>query len=326
MRTRNLDEAIDAVTKVYCPHTIEISGPARNVDVVFEVTRLTSQPLVELSYGVPVMIDAGNFPRLFLMMHCARGGASTSQENQRAEWHRGQTVPFSAGLDTRLWFDREFVQKSIRLDVVKLETLCAHWLGHPLERPLRFELRPFSEDFERIWRRTLSYLWSSDEGGLPLTRAARAAFDEFLLTLLLQHHRHNYSEEMAETTPTPVPALVRQAERYMVDHAEASITVADVAAHLGVSLRSLQAGFRQWRATTPIAALRQIRLRRVRDELQRSGAATSVTAAALRYGFSHLGRFSTQYQSAFSETPSATLRRSRAISIAPRRALLRAAP
>jgi AraC-like DNA-binding protein len=325
MRTRNLDEAIDAVTKVYCPHTIQVAGPARDLDAVLEVTRVTSQPLVELSYGVPVKIDAGNFPRLFLMMHCARGSAATSQEDQSAEWRRGQTVPFSAGFDTQLWFDRAFVQKSVRLDVDKLESLCARWLGHPLEHPLRFALRPFSEDFERIWQRTLSYLWSSEEGGLPLTGAARAAFDEFLLTLLLHHHSHNYSEELAETAPAPVPGLVRRAERLMTDNAGTSITVSEVAARLGVSVRSLQTGFRQWRATTPNARLRQIRLQLVRDELLRSGAESNVTAVALRFGFSHLGRFSAHYRSAYGEAPGATLRRSRAVSAVPRHTSLRLA-
>jgi AraC-like DNA-binding protein len=312
MRTRDLDEAVDAVTKVYCPHTVKITGSPRNIDVVLEVTRPTSQPLVELSYAVPVSIDAGNFPRLFLMMHCASGHASTNQENQRAEWHHGQTIPFSAGLDTQLWFDRAFVQKSVRLDVDKLETVCARWLGRPLEQPLRFALRPFSEDLERMWQGTLSYLWSIEEGGLRLADAARAAFDEFLLTLLLHHHPHSFSEEMAEPAAVPVPGLVRRAERFIVDNAETPVTVSDVAAHLGVSMRSLQAGFRQWRATTPNALLRKIRLQRVREELLRSGAETNVTAVALRYGFAHLGRFSAHYRSAFGEAPSVTLRRGRA--------------
>jgi AraC-like DNA-binding protein len=325
MRTRNLDEAIDAVTKVYCPHTIQVLGPTRSIDAVLDVTHVTSQPLVELSYGVPVKIDAGNFPRLFLMMHCARGSAATSQESQRAEWRDGQTVPFSAGFDTKLRFDGPFVQKSVRLDVDKLETLCERWLGHPLDEPLRFDLRPFSDEFERVWRRTLSYLWSSGEGGLPLAGPARAVFDEFLLTLLLHHHPHNYSAELARPQSAPVPGLVRRAERFMSDNVGAFLTVADVAAQLGVSVRSLQSGFRQWRNTTPNARLRQIRLQRVRDELLRANAETSVTAVAMRHGFSHLGRFSAHYQSAFGEPPSVTLRRSRAMSVVPRHSSVRPA-
>jgi transcriptional regulator GlxA family with amidase domain len=136
---------------------------------------------------------------------------------------------------------------------------------------------------------------------------------------------HNYSEEMAKTAAAPVPGVVRRAERFMLDNAQTSITVSDVAAHLGVSVRSLQAGFRKWRATTPNALLRQIRLQLVRDELLRSGADTNVTATALRYGFAHLGRFSAHYQSAFGEAPSATLRRSRSSADTPGRAPIRAA-
>jgi AraC-like DNA-binding protein len=91
------------------------------------------------------------------------------------------------------------------------------------------------------------------------------------LTLLLHQHPHNYSDEMADPTPVPIPGMVRRAERYMIDNAGAPITVSDVAAELGVSLRSLQTGFRHWRSTTPNLFLRQTRLQLVRDELRRSG-------------------------------------------------------
>jgi len=325
MRTRNLDEAIDAVSRVYCPHTVEVLGRARDIDAFLEVTHPTSQPLVGLSYDVPVKIDALNMSRLFLMMHCARGSAATTQEHRSAEWRMGQTMPFSADFDTKLWFDGAFVQRSVRLDMEKLEAQCARLVGHPLEQPLRFELRPFSDDLERVWGATLSYLWSIEGSGMPLAGAAKAALDEYLLTLLLHHHPHNYSDEIAAPAPAPVPGLVRRAERFMVHNAEAAITVSDVADHLGVSLRSLQDGFRRWRETTPNAFLRKSRLHLVRDELLRSGEEANVTTVALRYGFSHLGRFSAQYRAAFGEGPSATLRRGRAASMSSRRATTRTA-
>jgi AraC-like DNA-binding protein len=314
LRTRNLDEAIDAVTRVYCPHTVEVVGRGRGIDAFLKVTDSTFQPLVGLSYSTPVKIDAQNMSRLFLMMHCARGAASTTQENRTADWKTGQTMPFSANFDTKLWFDRAFVQRSVRLDFDRLEAQCARWLGYPLEERLRFDLRPFSDELEQIWQRTLSYGWSSEAGGLLLADAAKGALDEYLLTLLLHHHPHNYSEELAQTVPTPVPGVVRRAERFMIDNARSRITVSDVADHMGISLRSLQAGFRQWRETTPGAFLRRVRLRLVRDELLRSGTEANVTIVALRHGFCHLGRFSAQYRAIFGEDPSVTLRRGRAAS------------
>lgn len=311
MRTRQLDEAIDAVTEVYCPHRVQAFGPARDMEVTLEVAHATLQPVVHLSYGVPVAIDAGTFPRLFLMMHCAQGAASARQGGRDAEWRMGQTLPFSAGLETQLRFDRAFVQQGIRLDLDQLEKLCARMIGRPLDRPLQFELRPFSAMFETIWQRTLNYLLSQDKGVLPLTGPARAAFDEYLLTLLLTQHPHNFSEDLAQPVAGPVPGVVRRAERFMRDRAATPITVTDVAAHLDITLRSLQQGFRQWRATTPQAALRRIRLDLARDLLLAADREASVTEIALSCGFSHLGRFSAYYQSAFGEPPSATLRRRR---------------
>jgi AraC-like DNA-binding protein len=309
MRTRDLDEGIDAVARMFCPHTVEVVGRANDLNVTLDVKHPTTQPLVELSYAAPVRITS-NFSR-FLIMHCALGSASILQGGRTAEWCRGQTVPFSAGFETELRFDQHVQQKIVKVDTEKLEALCARWIGRPLDQPFRFALRPFSEELEHTWQRTLAFLHATDGHRLALSPAAKAAFDEFVLTMLLQQHPHNFSEELAEPGPTPAPALVRRAERFMADNAESAITVSDVADHLGVSVRSLQLGFRSWRNATPNAFLREIRLHRVREALLCAETQTSVTTVALRYGFSNLGRFSAYYQATFGEAPSATLRRGR---------------
>jgi AraC-like DNA-binding protein len=309
MRTKDLEEAIEAVSEVYCRHELEVSARAGEIKLDLSVARAGAQALVALSYGAPVAIDAGNFSDIFLIKHCERGTASATQDRHLAEWKQGQTIPLSAGRETRFEFDAGFAQKSVKIDAEKLSALCAKLLGHPLDAPLTFALKPFSPEFEELWRRTLAYVWPSPQQGLEVGPATNGAFDEYLLTLLLNHHPHNYSEEMLAPASTPIPGFVRRAERYMAEHLTSSITVPDVAQHLGVSVRTLQAGFQQWRNTTPNAFLMQTRLQHVRDDLLREGTEASVTDVALKYGFSHLGRFSAQYQEAFGERPSATLRR-----------------
>ena len=136
MRTRDIDEAIDVVGKVYCSHKVEVVGSVRDIDARLEVTHTTTQPLVHLAYGAPVDIKAANFPGLFLAHHCTHGSARATQHRHSAEWRRGQTVPLSADLATQLSFDRDHAQNTVRLDIEKLEALCARWLGRPLEQPL----------------------------------------------------------------------------------------------------------------------------------------------------------------------------------------------
>lgn len=311
MLTRNIDELVDVVSKVYCPFAIRVVGRARNIEAIFEVNKTTSQPLVTLSHNAPVRIDAGNFENLFLVMHCARGQFSAQQEHQRGEFHSGQSVPLSTGIDTTLDFDWEFLQKSVRLDPAKLEHLCSRWLGYPLRRQLRFALQPFSATLQAVWQRTLRYLEGMDQDGLLLSGPAKASFDEYLLTLLLHQHPHTYSGALTEAGQTPDSRLVRRAERYIVDRAAESITISSIAADLGVSVRSLEAGFRQWRETTPGSFLRKTRLWLAHAELSRADGPENVTSVAISSGFSHLGRFSAYYRAAFGENPSETLRRRR---------------
>jgi AraC-like DNA-binding protein len=309
MRTRDLDEASEAVAQVYCPHKASVIGRAREVNVRLDVKHTTFQPLVELEYNAPLLIDAGHFPKLFLMMHCAQGAARATQDGRAGEWTRGQTMPFSAEHRTKLWFDADFVQHGLRLDLDKMEAHCRSWLGRPLDTSLQFDLRPFSDELEAAWRRSIGYLQSHEGGFLAFSPLAKAAFDEFLLTLLLHHHPHNFSELLAQPVQTPVPGLVRSAERFMSDRAGGAISVPQVADHLGVSVRTLQAGFRQWRNTTPSQFLKEARMRMARDALLRPQENTTVTSVALSFGFTHLSRFSERYAKQFGEKPSATLRR-----------------
>jgi len=311
LRTSNLDHAIEAVSGVYCPHTIQVLDRARVVNAFLRVSHPTNQPLVELSYSAQVHIDAEDFRDLFLIMHCARGGARTWQEDRRADWCSGQTIPFSASFETQLWFNGDFLQQGVRLDMKRLENQCAQMLGHPLERPLRFALRPFSQELEQVWSRTLALLMSIDTPGFHLSDPAKASLDEVIRALLLEQHPHNYSDELARPARAPVPGLIRRAEEYMAEHAGTLLTPSDAAAEVGISLRSLQAGFRRLRNETPGAFLRRVRLQNAYDELRRSNGEVSVTDVALRCGFAHLGRFSSSYQAAFGELPSDTLRRAR---------------
>jgi AraC-like DNA-binding protein len=213
--------------------------------------------------------------------------------------------------DAELQFDQTFLQKTVRLDFGDLEAACARLLGHPLDQSPRFALRAFSEELERDWQQTLGYAWSAEMGGLALSGPAKASLDNYLLTLLLHQHQHTYSAEFAAPAPVPIPRIVRRPESYISENAAMVISIPDVAAALGVSVRSLQEGFRQWRDTTPNEFLRQTRLRLVHKELVRSDESTDVTTVALRHGFTHLGRFSWYYQAAFGELPRVTLRRRR---------------
>jgi AraC-like DNA-binding protein len=74
---------------------------------------------------------------------------------------------------------------------------------------------------------------------------------------------------------------------------------------------TLERGFRETYGMTPKAMMTAMRLSGARRQLLHPSPATTVTAVALRWGFSEFGRFSGQYCHRYGEVPSETLRRAR---------------
>src|SRR5437867_6764310 len=111
------------------------------------------------------------FGSLMLMMTCVDGSATAVQQGSSAVWRRGQTLPVSPGLSTQLDFDGRFAQTSVRLDIERLETLCSRWLNFPLDRPLRFELRPFSAELETAWAQVVALILAYEQLTIVLPQA-----------------------------------------------------------------------------------------------------------------------------------------------------------
>jgi AraC-like DNA-binding protein len=319
MRTRNVDEAIEAVSKVYCPHSISVTGRAAGIDSVLEIIQPGPQPLVYLSYAAPVTVDAGQFSDLYLAIRSTGGRGSAQQDGQSATWRAGQTLLFSAERETSIHFEGDFTQTSVRLDTALLESVCSRWLGRPVDVPVRFDFRPFPEELEAGWSHILAMLGTGSPPDHHELRPRRL-LDEYLLAFLLHHQPNNYSAELQHEVRDPSPRIVRKAEQFIRESAEAPITVSDIAAGIGVSVRALQAAFRTWRSTTPSMFLRETRLKRVRERLTSASPSSSVTELAFGAGFTHLGRFSDIYRKAYGESPNETLARSREVSRKPKAA------
>ncbi|AXS38793.1 helix-turn-helix domain-containing protein [Breoghania sp. L-A4] len=85
-------------------------------------------------------------------------------------------------------------------------------------------------------------------------------------------------------------------------------TMIEICRELRVSRRTLQYAFLDYASLTPLDYLRRVRLNGARRLLRETDPqAITVTEAAMRFGFLHLGRFAQDYKTLFGESPSATL-------------------
>jgi AraC-like DNA-binding protein len=95
--------------------------------------------------------------------------------------------------------------------------------------------------------------------------------------------------------------LVGQAVRWLAEHFDQPIRIADLAAHVGVSVPTLNRHFRAVTAMSPLQYQKQLRLQRARVELL--AAPGDVAAAGYAVGYDSPSQFSREYRRQFGAPP-----------------------
>lgn len=266
-----------------------------------------------MSYGGDITIDPGALDSFALIQMPIRGEEVIEFGSRQVCSSHRQASIINAHTPARIHHRRDTEKLIIRVDRGLLERLCQQHLGRTLKKPLEFlPGMPLDTLQGQRWLRTVGWLYdnlSRDAGELSPLLAAQ--FEEALVTALLTCQPSNYSAELcADGAPSIAPSFVKRVEHYIEEHAHEPLTIGDLAAYAEVSSRVLFTGFRRFRNTSPIQYLKEVRLRHVREELQRAQPANGmVTTIAFKWGFTHLGHFTTDYKRRFGESPSQTLAR-----------------
>ena len=312
-RTQDLDEARQWGERLFCENRLWYQGRQTSVDTKIYYRNLGSMGLGRMSYGGSVIIDPGVFETFFLVMMPIRGQEVISFGDHQVYSTTSCAAILNAHNPYRIHHHKDTEKLIMRIDRTLVERTCQQHLGRTLTKPVVFKPDMLLDTRQtQSWMRVIGWLYdhlSRDEGSLPPLLVTQ--FEQAVVTTLLTCQPNNYSQELcADDVPSIAPAFVKKVERYIEEHAHEPITVADMAEHAGVSSRSLFFGFQRFRNTSPMRYLKEVRLRHVNRELQESTAGSAtVTEIALRWGFSHLGHFTSDYKRRFGETPSKTLMR-----------------
>lgn len=154
------------------------------------------------------------------------------------------------------------------------------------------------------------YMVDAFDHGPALAANAKAhtAMAQLLAQLVAQSVSQSGDRDMHCTDA--LERHVKRAEEWIEAHAGDMLSVADLAAYLGITTRTVQAAFKRHRGCTPRQMMERHRLERVRFALLHAGPGSTVASIALENGVIHLGRFATSYRTRFGEYPSDTLARS----------------
>ncbi|HEU5134796.1 MAG TPA: helix-turn-helix domain-containing protein [Steroidobacteraceae bacterium] len=142
----------------------------------------------------------------------------------------------------------------------------------------------------------------------PVVRDAQRELRDHLRGLTPVMLRESMASGTGERARLQRHVAVVRACAFVDTHLRSPIALMDLCEAAGVSTRALEYGFRDFYGLGPMAYVRNLRLCRVRhDLLDPNRNDHSVSGAARRWSFTHMGQFSHDYRALFGEMPSMTL-------------------
>lgn len=175
-------------------------------------------------------------------------------------------------------------------------------------RPIAAPPRGLGLSLARNLRTVFSELRELEKTGL--SALALGPYGDLLAGLALAIIRPDLLSADMEAESEP-HCLVSRAEEILHERALEPLSVASVAAELGVTARTLQLAFRRQRGCTPLQALINRRMELARERLLNPELRANVQSIAMSCGIANVGRFSARYKTMFGELPSQTLARAR---------------
>lgn len=309
----DLDYVRDRVARLYVPHRLELAGHRARLSAKMHSRRLSDIGISFLTYGDEVLIEPGTINTYFAVQIPLVGVAEIQCGGRQIE-----STPATASVispDDHLamrWFSG-CAQLVCRIERVALESHLAGLLGVGLTERLRFDV---AMDIDRgpgigvrsTIRELVTRLDRADEV-MDHDGYVRQC-EQLLMTELLLAQPNNYSHRL-RTEPRPATSNhVRYAIDLLESHPEWAHTLGDLANQVAVSARSLQRGLQRELGTSFQQLLKDIRLRRIHDELRAAEPHTvSVSDVMTRWRLPLKGRSFDAYRKRYGVTPLTTLRR-----------------
>src|SRR5579863_4412848 len=312
--TTKLDEARDAVTRVYLPHRLD-SADGDELRMTLNAAEASRFTVGFLVYGAKTRLAMPPTEVSYHINLTTQGKTFADRTDRR----RAVTVGRSSGLVllpdqlNRVRWTADAEQLILKVPRWRLESHLADLIGRRVDDVIDFD---FSFDLTTGSGKSLlaAVEFMAREldrpGGLAEMPMAREQLETFVLTQLLAAVPSPYTEELARPAGTVPRSRLAPVIEYMEMNVDEALTPQELARVGCMSVRTLHATFQAELGVSCMAYLRRIRLDHVRAELLRTGRGDlRVTDVAMRWGFFHPSRFAQQYRERFGELPSDTVKR-----------------
>lgn len=312
LASEDVDEVRTRIAELLNDHVLEPRGTtlaARLHGVKADVLSLWM-----LEYGDAVRVEETRPGGDFLLVQLPLSG-SVEVECDEGNWavEPGMGLILPSNVPHRLNWQAGATQIILKVPLNRLGLEYANLTGANPGESLKFNrsITLTSTDGEQ-WSALMRYFCEQVAHPSPMGVLKVQLAEQALMRHLLCAQSVTLQERYLGQDAEQAPRRLQRAREFMEANLQADISLADIAEYSGTSLRNLSRMCQLQYGASPMQLLRELRLDKIRFELDNPSADTNVSEIALNWGYAHLGRFAAAYRQRFGEAPSQTLEAARA--------------
>ncbi|PZU56561.1 MAG: AraC family transcriptional regulator [Sphingobium sp.] len=308
-------EVVDYVGRTLAPHRMDMDDP-KQMTAKLRCFEVAPAHIVDIQYGTDVWIDPGELESHFLIHAALQGVSAVWAGGVECEMRTDNVHISSPGAAMKIHMTPECRHLTVRIAAATFEDYLARVMNIPVNRPVVFyPEQEKGQDLPVVWRNLVRHLVDQIVTAPTLMANSRTQrqYAVTMVEMLLSNYRNSYSDQIALYGNDISPWHVRKARDIIHDSFDDAVSVTDLARRVGVSVRSLQNGFRQFLGMTPVEYVRRHRLEKLHRALMEGDPDSSVTELMLECGIMNFGRYAQYYRQQYGCRPSETLRNRRVI-------------
>lgn len=312
LNTRTLIEAEQALASAVEPRRFSTGSKSHKQGMQVTRYQLADIQIYGLHFEGPLTISSEQLQSVNIIFPIS-GTLRTPIEKQDTQISCGHAKVDSPGDRVAVEWDTSSTSMVTRIPIATLNHFCHKLYDIDSHEKIRFApIMDLSQYPGASLHNILTtILMEADNQDSLLNRGVLTQqFQELLVTSLLNGQSNSLSDIMRRRIYQVRPFYIKRAAEYIHENIKEIITLSDLVDASGVSLRTLQAGFSKHYNMGPSAYIKQLKMRKAREELLVANhLETTVADVAAKWGFYNPCNFTLNYKKQFGENPSATLQK-----------------
>jgi len=257
-----------------------------------------------INYGGRALVRCPGLKEDYHLQVIINGSCSIRYNEKTLELNPGWAAFINPQESVELCYSTDCEKMIINLPVWLMREVCAERFGHVPETGFSFQRDALFLDRDSSMFRLLELVYlEADDAACDNLRISQPLC-RLLASKLIETVPHNVGQRKEGRHAAFFAAI----DDWILKNIHRDIAAEELAECGNVSVSTLYCRFRELKGMTPGHYVKDLKLHNIRQRMT-SGQVRNITSVALEYGFSHLGRFSSEYKSIFGELPSETLRR-----------------